>query len=142
MSAKHDKWKAAIHESGHAVVTRSLGGIGEPLIFKNPVQKKGQNVWIGICKMHSDIDEMPGNWEVIAGMAGFIAERIEDGVTNADLCKACLEVAISEGKISKSDRVFIGEQWTLGEIEYTINLLVENWRHVIFEAEWLVQSCD
>ena len=141
MSAKQDKWKAAIHESGHAVAARNLGGVGEPSIYKNPIQNKSRKVWAGHCESFYGEDGKPSNWEVTIGMAGFIAELIEDGVTNADACKAHLEHAILVGKISESDKIFIGEQWTIGEIEYTINLLVENWEHVDFEAKWLVQNC-
>ena len=141
MSEKQDKWKAAVHESGHATASRNLGGFAKPSIFKNPAKKRGESTWIGVCQT-TGTEESPANLTVIVGMAGFIAERIEDGITNIDTMLGLMKYAVENNKLSGADKILIGEQWCIKDIEETINLLVENWEHVIFEANWLIQVSD
>jgi hypothetical protein len=84
----------------------------------------------------------PKNWEVLVGMAGFVAEQIADDQTDGEEIFYNLQYAIGAQEISQTDLAMIGKEWGYGDgVECVLKILLDRWdiveRHVNLDEKCL-----
>lgn len=122
-----------MHEAGHMVVARVLGGWGRALVWPTVERKEHEKAWRGQFQLH--IAPTSSGWEVLVGLAGLVAECIEGGSSDADHIGSEIEAAINLGDVSDTDVALIGNEWDFDDIRSVIDLLNAHWDDVCLEAK-------
>ena len=140
--------KAAYHEAGHMVMARRYGGQCEGFVCENDLARvaDGEKAWRGqtvlyvppgLCSYSGEVQQaldivtpVPDNWMVLYGLAGFVAESIAYGVTDADEIFFQLEYAIANAELSETDMAAIGENWTGADVQMARDITTEDWHKV------------
>lgn len=143
----HDLRKAAVHECGHAYVTRHYGMGGEPSIWRSPGKNTDfEKVWIGSTR-YQGIYRTPLRDRRIA-LAGIVAEDIDSHDSLDDF---------SEEGLAEYLELFMGEEyedsegwsrtdwegaqgWTSRDLHAVCVILMRNWTALLEEAEQLISD--
>ncbi|SIN80505.1 hypothetical protein [Paraburkholderia phenazinium] len=114
---------AAHHEAGHKMLHEYFGGAGDAVLRKNESGNPDERAWLGdfrprMCPEAKRkatlangiaVPELPGNWKILVGMAGLLAEEILNGETDDVSAMADnMFFRISFGEASDSDLAQIG----------------------------------
>lgn len=86
----------AYHEVGHKVLHECFGGAGDAVVWRNESRNPDERAWLG--QLHPRMfpeaireaalenglaaPELPGNWKMLVGTAGLLAEEILSGETD------------------------------------------------------------
>ncbi len=135
---EREKRSAAIHEAGHAAVMRHFGGDGQPRIWPNEPGREGECAWLGHFQAFKLPERGVDEFGILFGMAGFVAEKIDAGITNYADIGSSLEDAITFDELSQTDAEAIGESWDFSHVEQAMKLLLEAWPKVDAEASHLI----
>jgi len=150
-----EKRMAAFHEVCHAWLLRRFGGDGSPRIWPNPSANEEECAWLGRCEVWYEpgavdlppevvparrVVNAPTNWRTLFGMAGYLGERLADGVRDSGEIAVGLDDAIDAGEISASDIEAIGVAWTEDDVAEAVRLLAEVWPFVEEEARWMIDA--
>ena len=149
--ADREKRRASIHEAAHAYVCRLYGGIGQAEVWRNTDKAvaNGETAWRGRFILMAepgtaDMDDAtkeelgilpaPGNWKVLYGMAGLVAEQIDGGESDVDLIFEAMMLAVDLGEVSQTDLAAMGERLLIQDVAATITLLTTGWQIIEREA--------
>lgn len=155
--AEREKRQAAFHEAGHSAVCLGFGGAGKAEIWRNTAQNvdAGEKAWLGHFKTFAEpgtlvIDDqtkqilgvlpVPNNWRVLFGMAGLVAERIADGITDAEEIACSIDDAIDADEISRTDHDAIGVDWSVSDVTTVVQLLLNRWPAIERNVTWM--TCE
>lgn len=141
----HDLRKAAIHECGHACVTRHYGMGGSPALWRNDNDNYSvEKLWLGTTH-YEEFASTPLRLRRVC-IAGFLAEEISqfDSLTDCEesTLAECLESSIGEcfddsDGWSRSD--WEGAWgWTGVDLHVVFVILMRNWKYLLEEVEMLV----
>ncbi len=140
-----DLRKAAIHECGHANVTRHCGMGGSPAIWHNDTDNfLKEKLWIGTTH-YKESASTPLKLRRVA-IAGFLAEEISgfDSISDCDESTLTERLESSFGDCfndsegwSRSDWEG-AEGWTSADIHAVYLSLTRNWKELLEEAATLI----
>lgn len=138
--------RACIHEVGHVVVLRALGGDADPRVWRNDPDrvKAGERAWCGQTEMRIQ----PGTWRSadpawirMYGLAGLVAEAIADGEQDAGCIAFQIDTALEAEEVSATDAAAMGDDWW-DTVPQVFALLRENWSEVQTWAAELERSAS
>jgi hypothetical protein len=150
-----EKRNAAIHEAAHAVLVRKFGGVATPSIWRNQSNSAEQKAWLGTCrtfglpgqvrfqrglKKRFGILRAPKLWELYVALAGFVAEQMKSGESQAWVIAEAYSFACQEGEISSTDLALlerIGSRAGELQIAKTMDYLRRFWAEIEEQARLL-----
>lgn len=149
--AKREKHLASVHEAGHLIILTAMGGAGSARIWRNPSKALDEKAWLGQTTMYASpeinnfppsskeqfniITPPPKRWRVYFGMAGVIAECIEDGDDDIHrIFNYLIHATDATDEISETDLSYIGDEWDFDDVAATVEILKARWESLIFEA--------
>lgn len=148
--------RATFHEAGHAALVRRYGGLAEPFVWPNDSGSIDEKAWRGTCQitvMPGEVNypaglakligrmRTPKRWPLYVGLAGYVAEMIDQGFKNSEELYFEFMMAYDLGDaLSPSDLRLIQsvvEIPRFHQIEITLRHLLPVWHLVEKEAEHL-----
>lgn len=125
--------RLAIHEAGHAVVSRRMGWEATPVV------ERENGELTGYCLIDR-VRSTPLKWRVWVGMAGLLAERmLERPYRDAEAGYRWL-TRKATAWTSDADRELMGSDFTIEDVEIVQSILREEWGSVLIQAEVLIDG--
>jgi hypothetical protein len=152
--ALREKRGAAIHEAGHAYICSIFGGCGMAKIWRNTAKNvaNGEKAWLGSFAIHAEPRTMeiseetrheggflptPDNWKPLLGLAGLVAEYIDEGNTDAEVILEEIHQKIEFDEVSQTDLELMGNEFQVADVSTVINLLRAGWKEVELNTQSL-----
>lgn len=150
--ALREKRRAAIHEAGHAYICHIFGGFGIAKIWRNTATNvaNGETAWRGSFALYAEPGTMkiseevtskvdflpaPDNWKPLLGMAGLVAEYIDEGNADAEVIFEEIQQKTEFDEVSETDLELMGNEFQEADVSTVINLLTAGWKEVELNAQ-------
>lgn len=150
-----ERRRAAFHEAAHLIVLSAFGGLGKARVWPNTSGAIDETAWRGqtqiwawpgqipitsevITKLNV-VTPLPERWRVQFGLAGMVAEYMDEGDSDAESIFSRLH-DVFEHEVSETDATSMGNDWGIADIASTVTLLKSRWEAVETIAQDLMNS--
>lgn len=138
--AARELHKVCIHEAGHKVVLRALGGDADCFVWRNSPERlaAGERAWRGSLRVRVTpglYGEAAANWREMAGLAGMVAEEICDGESDPEEIALEIWSRLDFDEVSATDSELMGTGWE-PHVAATVQVLKEQWEQVLMWARY------
>ena len=133
--SEHELRATAVHEAGHLVAIRALGGAGHARVWANHLRRADVKAWCG--RMQTLVAPNVGGWEVIVGLAGLVAELVDRSENDAEAIARQIQSRGDLDEIAVMDPVVMTAQ-----VQRTLDLLLPRWSEVLWETDWMERNCE
>ena len=77
----------------------------------------------------------PDNWKPLLGMAGLVAEYIDEGNADAEVIFEEIQQKTEFDEVSETDLELMGNEFQEADVSTVINLLTAGWKEVELNAQ-------
>jgi len=145
----YEQYRAAFHQVGVAHIMRQFGGVCTPIIRYNIATYPHGVGWIGETHVHvyprhglNGANSATANWEVLTGLAGYVAEYMCNGDRYASEIADNIELLCIYEEIDESNQEMMGDNWDESDVQQVMDIFNRDWEVLQQEVESLIHSCN